>query len=433
MESKTAPAQPPTRGPGLRQAVRALRQPGYRWYWISGIGTVGAQTMQQFTILWLVLDLTGSAGQLGLVVFFQGAPMTIISLFGGVLADRYDRRSLIIASQLLSLLAMLSLALLTLADQVQLWHVYAISMAAGVTQATMSPARQAMISALVAKEDLTNAVSLNSMQQLGSRILWPALAGFLILWLGIGSALLAGATCLVLGILPLLLIRGLHQEPSGRNFSPVKDVIEGINYARSTPVISLVVGLTLVFGAFGLTFVQLGAGFARDGLGFGAGEAGIFIAFVGVGSLLGGAAMSFFNVESKASHFLGGTMGFGLTLILFALNPWAPLMYVIALANGMANTVQVIASNALFQVLVPSRYLGRVVSLWFLAGGVAAVAALPIGLIGDLLDLRTAFAGAGTIYIVIASWFGILRPRLFPRPIPPQTEATPASGPNRDE
>ncbi len=432
MESKTAPAQP-RRGPGLRQAVRALRQPNYRWYWISGIGTVGAQTMQQFTILWLVLDLTGSAGQLGLVVFFQGAPMTVISLFGGVLADRYDRRSLIIGSQLLSMLAMLSLAFLTLADQVQLWHVYAFSLMAGVTQATMAPARQAMISALVAKDELTNAVSLNSIQQLGSRMLWPLLAGFLIQWVHIGAAFLAGTACLVLGILPLLLIRGLRQEASGRHFSPVKDVIEGIDYARSTPVISLVVGLTLAFGAFGLTFVQLGAGFARDGLSFGAGETGIFIACTGVGSLLGGAAMSFFNVESKAVHFLGGTMGFGLTLILFAVNPWTPLMYVIALANGTANTVQVIASNALFQVLVPSRYLGRVVSLWFLAGGVAAVAALPIGLVGDVLDLRTAFAGAGAIYIVIASWFGIVRPALFPRQSPPEIAATPAPDADKDE
>ncbi len=430
METKTGPAEAPPRRPGLRQAVRALRQPNYRWYWISGLGTVGAQTMRQFTILWLVLDLTGSAGQLGLVVFFQGAPMTVIALFGGVLADRYDRRSLIIGSQILSLLAMLSLALLTLSNQVELWHVYAISVLSGITQALMAPARQAMISALVPKEELANAVSLNSMQQLGSRILWPTLAGFLILWSGISAALLAGAACLVLGVLPLLLIRGLHQEPSGREFSPVKDVIEGINYTRATPGISQVVGLTLAFGAFGLTFVQLGAGYARDGLGFGAGEAGLLIACVGVGALLGGTAMTVFNVESKTAHFLSGTMGFGLTLILFAVNPWTPLFYPIALINGAFNSIQVIASNAMFQLLVPSRYLGRVVSLWFLAAGVAALAALPLGIIGDEIGLRGAFGGAGAIYIVIASWFGIIRPKLFPRKTQPEAEAASVADPD---
>ena len=413
MTTETSSAPPPQR-PGLRQAARALRQPNYRWYWISGVGIVGAQTMRQFTILLLVNDLTGSAGQLGLVVFFQGTPMTIISLFGGVLADRYDRRLLIVGSQLLSFLGLLSLSVVTLADQVELWHVYSVSLLAGITQALMAPARQALISGLVPKEELTNAVSLNSMQQLSSRMVWPPLAGFLIVWLGFGEALLAGAACIVLGIVPLLLIRGLRQEPSGRRFSPIKDVIEGINYTRKTPVISRITGLSLAFGVFGLTFVQLAPGFAAAGLGFSASEAGVFLLCIGIGALLGGAAMSVLNVESKAIHVVLGTMTFGATLILFAVNPWTPLMYLIATVNGAANTVQVIASNALFQVLVPSRYLGRVVSLWFLAGGVAALAALPIGLVGDILTLRLAFAGAGAIYLVIALWFGIVRPSLRP-------------------
>ena len=379
------------------------------------MGMAGAQGIKQFTIIWLVLDLTGSVAQLGLVVLVQGFPMTVISLYGGVIADRYDRRMVLALSQLVGLVTIFLLAMLTLFGVVELWHVYATSLLLGVTQALSAPARQALIAGLVVPEERMNAVALNSVQQHASRILWPSLAGLLITWFGVGPALLANAGCHVLAIAPLLLMRGVRQDLSRHRLSPIKEVIEGIKYTKSTPVVSLVIGITLAFGMFTLAFVQMAPGFARAGLGFNAAEAGLFMLSIGVGALAGGVLLTTLNIKSTATHYVAATMGMALILVLFAVNPWYPVIFVLAALFGMSNSAQVIVPNAIFQVLVPSQFLGRVVSLWFLAAGIAAISAFPIGLVGEAYGLRTAFGLSGSIYIVIAFWFGLVRPRLRAR------------------
>src|SRR6187397_164736 len=121
-ESAEALAKPDKRG--FLKAFQALRHLKYRWYWLSGLGMTAAQGFQQLGMAWLVLDLTGRVGQLGLVIFFQGVPMSLASFFGGVLADRYDRRTLLIAAQSVTTLNLLALAVLTMADAVALWHIY---------------------------------------------------------------------------------------------------------------------------------------------------------------------------------------------------------------------------------------------------------------------------------------------------------------------
>lgn len=400
--------------PGFPQAFRALRRANFRWYWISGLGMAGAQGITQFAVTWLVLDLTGSVASLGLVILAQGFPLTVISLFGGVLADRYDRLKLLIGAQIVSMLSVFSLALLTLFGLVELWQVFANSVLLGVTQALTAPARQALIAGLVSPEERINAIALNSVQQHASRIVWPSLAAALITVLGVGPALIMDAGCFLAGITCLLLIRGLRQEPNPRRQSPLKEVIEGITYTKSTPAVSLVVGLALAFGLSSLAFVQMAPGFARAGLGFNAAETGLFMLCLGLGAIVGGTAFTALNVRSDARLCVVAMMAYSGTLVLFALNPWYEGMFLIALLNGFANSMEVILPNALFQTVVPSRYLGRVISLWFLAAGLAALSALPIGLVGDAYGLRFAFACAGGIFLTVAFWFAFLRPRIFP-------------------
>src|SRR4051812_32707168 len=175
-DTATATEQPS----GAFKAFRSLRHEKYRWFWFSGLGMTAAQGVQQLAVAWLVLDLTGSVGQLGLVIFMQGVPMALASFFGGVLADRYDRRGLLIAAQSVTMLNLLALAVLTMAGVVAIWQVYLSSMGLGLTQAITMPARNAMIRSLVSQDDILNAVALNAVQQHSSRILWPSLAGALI-------------------------------------------------------------------------------------------------------------------------------------------------------------------------------------------------------------------------------------------------------------
>lgn len=391
---------------------RALSDSNYRWYWIGGFGMAGAMGLTQFAVTWLVLDITGSLASLGLVIVAQGFPMTLIALFGGVLADRHDRRKLLIGAQTVSMASILLLSAAVLMDIVHLWHVFANSILLGSTLALTQPARQALISDLVPPEQRINAIALNSVQQHASRIVWPSVAAGVIAVLGIGPALLVTAGCFLLGIIGIVMIRGLKMEPRFDRPSPLRSLAEGISYTRTAPQVSRVIGLTLVFGLSSLAFIQMAPGFARAGLGFSAAQTGVFMLCIGLGALAGGAMFTVLQLKSSATLCTLAMMSYSLTLILFAVNPWYAGFFVIAFLNGVANSMEVILPNALFQTLVPPAYLGRVISLWFLAAGLAALSALPLGVIGDAYGLQTAFACAGVLFIVVALWVGWFGDRL---------------------
>src|SRR5262249_20243299 len=199
-------------------------------------------------------------------------------------------------------------------------------------------------------------------------------------------------------------------------------VMEGVNYTKGAPGVSLVIGLTLVFGLSSLAFIQMAPGYARAGLGFSAAETGLFLLCLGVGALVGGTVFTMLKVMADPRLCALAMMAYSATFLLFYANPWYEGFFVIAVLNGMANSMQVILPNALFQTVVPSQYLGRVISLWFLAAGLAALSALPLGVIGEAFGLRFAFACAGSLFLVVAAWFAFLRPR-FGRT---QVAATPA-------
>ena len=417
--SSPAPAQARR---GFLSPFVALRDANFRWYWISGLGVAGGQGITQFAIAWLVIDLTGSVASFGLVVLAQGFPMTLISLFGGVLADRYDRRGLLIGAQAVSMLSVFALAVLTLLDRVEIRHVFANAIVLGTAMALIGPARQAIISDLVSPEERINAIALNSVQQHASRIIWPSVAAGLITLLGVGTALVANAACFLVAVTALLLIRGLHQTPRQRDLTPVQELVEGITYTKSTPGVSLVIGLTLVFGISSLAFIQMAPAFARVGLGLNAAESGVFMLCLGVGAIVGGTIFTMLRVTSSPGLCVLAMAFYSFTLVLFSVNPWFPAMFLIAFLNGAFNAMEVILPNAFFQTVVPSRFLGRVISLWFLAAGLAALSALPIGVVGDEYGLRFAFGCAGAIFIIFAAWFGFISPRLR-RPAPASTGA----------
>lgn len=158
------------------RAFSALKHRDYRWYWFSGLGMAGAQGINQITVAWLVLDLTGSLAQLGLVIFFQGLPMALVAMFGGVLADRYSRQSMLQWTQAFTTLTLCALATLTLTGAVEIWMVYLTSVLLGVATSLTMPARNALIRSLVPLDDAMNGVALNSIQQQASRIVFPSLA-----------------------------------------------------------------------------------------------------------------------------------------------------------------------------------------------------------------------------------------------------------------
>ena len=396
---------------------RALRYPNYRWYWISGLGQTAAQGIKQLALAWLVLDLTGSVGQLGIVIFMQGLPMAAVSLYGGVLADRHDRRMLLIYSQALTMVNIFILAALTIAGSVELWHVYVSSVILGTTQALSSPARQAFIRSLVSQEEMMNAVALNAMLQHASRIVWPSVAGGLISWLGVGPTLVFNGACLIVGIGALFLIRGVkEEEATPQQTSSLSQMADGLRYTWSTPITRMVMTMAMGVGLFGLAFSSLAPGFARHDLGFNAAQTGLFLMVSGIGALVASTVLLAWDVKNKTALFLGGCFLFAIGLMGVAASQWHVMAFFFIAIFGLGHVTLSVAANTIFQTAVPSHLLGRVVSLWFFAGGLGSMSALPIGLLGDAFGLRWSLGGAASIFLAMTLWMAVVQPRFRPKP-----------------
>ena len=373
---------------GVTYAFRSLWLRDYRNYWFSGLGMTGAQAYTQLGLAWLILDLTDRVGQLGLLIFMQGLAWTTVALVGGVLADRYSRRALLSGSQSLTIVSLGAIAILTMQDLVQVWQVFAAAFVLGTNQAISMPARTAILRNLVSSEYMLNAVALNSMQQHAARILWPTLAGVMIGVLGVGVALLAGAACSAASVGFLFLLRNLKEDAPHQRTSPFRELVAGVKYSFSTPVVKMVMLLNFAVAFFGLAYLHIQPGFAREVLDFGPSQTGLFLMAGGVGSVLGSVGLIFVNVRDKNTFVNFGMGGFALALLALCINPWVPAEFLFMALWGFSNAIFAVLAQTIFQTVSESRYLGRVIGLWSLGGGISALTALPIGLAGDEIGLR---------------------------------------------
>lgn len=375
---------------------RALRLHDYRWYWLSGLGTTGAQNVQRLAMAWLILDLTHSVGKFGLMIFMMGLPMSIVSLWGGVLADRYDRRNILVFSQGFTGANLLLLAFLVQTDAIAIWHVYASSVGLGAMQALTMPARQAMVRSLVGPEDMKNAVSLNSIQMQVAQVVWPFLAGGIIALIGIAATLTTSAGLSVLGIIFLAAIRvQTKAESYGLRASPLRDLIDGLRYSFSAPKVGTLMSMAIFVGLFGLPFTSIAPGYAREVLGFDAGRTGLFLMATGAGSIAGSMFVLLVHVRDNLRLYFVGSGFMGLSVAGVTLAPWPFLAFIPAGGFGFCLAVMIVGGQTLFQTEVPPNLLGRVNSVWSLVAAIGFVAALPIGFAADVFGLRAALAFCG--------------------------------------
>jgi MFS family permease len=368
-----------------------------------------SQGIEQLALSWLVLDLTGSVGQLGLVMFIRGLPMAGIALYGGVMADRYNRRTILMYCQALIMVNLFLLAALTIAGTVTVWHVYVSSLLLGVTWSLTQPARQALLRELVPAEDLGNAVALNTMQMMAARVAWPTFAGVCITLIGVGGTLLTCGVGYVVGIVFLAMIHGLAEVTPSERGSAVSEMVEGIRYAAATPIVGTVIIMSTAVGVFGLAVVQLTPAFGRTVLGFDAGLTGVFMMSSGVGSIIGSSALLWFHFKNRALLFIVLFAGFSLSILGIAASPWPPAAFVFMSLFGLFLAAYVVVAQTIFQETVPDRLLGRVLSLWSFGGGLGAVFALPLGVIGDTFGLRWAFGGTALLLLLITLAVGVRR------------------------
>ena len=392
----------------------ALRYSNFRWFWLNGATQAMGQGMQFLTIGILVLDSTDSSYQLGLVIFAYGVPNLAFSLVGGIIADRTDRLRLLVSTRAVESGLILALAILKLSGVMELWHVFAVSALLGTVQAINGPTRMALVADLVDRKDLMNAVALHTMVNQSGQIIGPALAGGVIEIAGVGNALVANAAMYLFGIAFLVLIKGLVAMPEAPKKAVIRELREGLQCVRSTPVLYTVIGLALAFTFFGMSYRQVLPAFTKEVLDVGAGGTGLLWLGAGLGSLLGSFLLASLGDFKRKSWLLSASLLLlCVFLIAFAWSPWYWISWILFFFVGTMSTgLFWPLANTLVQLNVPSELRGRVLSILQIAPAIHFLSALPLAVAGGLVNWSIAVTGAALMVLLVTLLLGIWRPTL---------------------
>lgn len=386
---------------------RALRVRNFRLLWIGQLISQVGTWMQTTAQAWLVLELTQSPFALGFVSTLQFLPFTVLSLFGGLIADRFPKRSLLLVTQVVGLLQAAVFALLIATGLIQIWHIYVLAVLQGITNAIDNPVRQAIAVEVVGKEDLVNAVGLNSVQFNMARIVGPAVAGLLIGKFGTAPALFINAASFIAAIVGLILMHQseFHNVPRPLIGRPVQQLREGLAYAWHTPVVLLALLVVAFIGTFGYNFNTVLPLLAKFVLNTNAEGFGTMTAAFGIGSLFGALRTA---VSSGVSirRLLLASFSFSVILALLAITPSFLIALPLLVALGYAGVSFGTTANSLVQLNVPDELRGRVMSLYVLLFiGTTPLGSFLIGSISDRFGVRPALllcAGACVLGVGVA-------------------------------
>ena len=389
-----------------------MRHPNYRRYWFGQIGSLIGAWMQSVALPWLVLQLGGSALQLGLVMAFLFGPALVVAPLGGVLADRVDKRRTLIIVNAVAMLQASVLFGLTVTGVVEIWHVYALALVAGVVGSIEMTLRQAFVAELVPREDLVNAIALSSTSFNLSRVIGPAIAGLTIAVFGVASNFGFNALSYLSVIVGLLRIdpHRLYRVERPKVFPSVRTSLgEGLRYARRTPTVLWPLVLLGGTAALAMNFQTLLPLFTRGVLGMGAEGYGAMFAAIGAGSLVGSLALAFAtNQRPMKRLILGGAAGFlALTFALgFARTPMVAFPLVIGI--GLASMLMINTINVTIQNAVPDALRGRVMALYVTVfAGSAPIGGLFAGALAQAFGPAVAFsigAALGGLVLALVAW-----------------------------
>ncbi len=368
-EPQNAVPQPRSR---LATTLRALRHRNFQLFFSGQLISLIGTWMQTVAESWLVYRLTGSSLLLGSVAFASQIPVFLMAPIGGTVADRFNRHRIIIATQCLSMVLALTYAGLTITEVIRatrVWPIFVLAALLGVVNAFDIPARQAFIVEMVGREDLMNAIALNSSMFNGARVIGPSVAGIIVAKIGEGWCFFGNGMSYIAVIAGLLLMR-VQVKRRAITASPLENILEGFRYVRSTrPVRALLIMLGIV-SLVGMPYVVLMPVFAKQILHGGARELGILMGATGVGALIGALTLATRTGLKGISIWINAaSAGFGASLILFcSVSYFLPRHFWLATISlvpvGYCMMVQMASSNTLIQSMVPDRLRGRVMSVY---------------------------------------------------------------------
>ncbi|MEC9287027.1 MAG: MFS transporter [Chloroflexota bacterium] len=384
----------------------ALRYPAYRDYWMGLLASVSGFQMFRVCQGWLIYEITGSPWSLGLVGAANAIPAIFFNLFGGVFADRWDKRRLIISTQLTTGGLIFILATLTMLGWVESWHVLAVAFLAGGVEAFDNPARQALYPHLINRRVMMSAVAMNSSIWQGTRIVAPGIAGILIDLINTETAMYISGMGFVV-LVAVMARLNVPPIPRGGVGSPVQDVKDGLKFIKVNSIFSFLIGMTFFNSFFGMAYVMLMPIFAVDILEVGAKGQGMLLGMTGAGALVNTLWMGTRgDVPNRGLAIIGGAVLFGLSVAAFALT--AEYVGSISLAMalmffmGIFNSVYMISIQSSLQIMVPDRMRGRVMGFYGMTWSIMPLGGLQASALTSVFTAPIAIAAGGIAVAVFA-------------------------------
>lgn len=379
---------------------RSFRHRNYRILFpantISNIGGWAQRVAQD----WLVLELTHSGTYLGIVTAIQFAPVLFFSLHGGALADQFNKRKLLMATNALGAFSAIALGVLVMSHHIAIWHVFVLAAVLGISSAIDAPVRQAFAAEIVGHDDLPNAVSLNSANFNAGRLVGPALSGLLIAAFGTGPSFIFNGISFLFAIAALMMMNEkefFHQDRS----KSMTNVREGLRYALARPDIYVVMLIVFFMGTFGLNFQIFNALMATQEFGKGPASYGLLGTFIAVGSFSGAIASARLERFRKTRFVILGSGAFSLAVMVLATMPTYTAYAIFLPFCGITALTTMITANSIVQVNSDQAIRGRVMGIYLLIfmGGTPVGSPL-IGVMSELIGVRQTIAGCGAISLI---------------------------------
>jgi len=389
----------------LPRTFASFRSYNYRLFWFGQLISQVGTWMQRIGQSWLVLELTHSPQALGLVTALQFFPILLFSLFAGVWIDRLPKHKMLIATQAMALVQALLLAIPTMMGTIQLWQIYVLAALLGLINAFDNPARQSFVMEMVGRENLVNAVALNSAQFNGSRLLGPAIGGLMIAAWGVGICFLFNAVSFLAVLIGLLLMRPdqfLNMPPRRTTREPVFGQLgDGLRFAFGRVDLAIVLVVAAVFHAFGFNFNIVMPLMAKNAFNGGAEAFGLLMTAIGLGAVI--AAFAVATIGRSSLHvMLLAAAAFGALLLATASAPWFLAALAFLVMVGYCSMIFTSSANTLLQLSSPDHLRGRVMSVYSMVfTGTAPFGALITGWLASATNVRLTLGIEGSLCLIV--------------------------------
>jgi MFS family permease len=403
----------------IPKTFSSLRHRNFRLFWMAQLVSLTGTWIQSVAQSWLVLEITNSAFLLGMINAISALPILLFSLPGGLVADLVNKRNLLLLTQALSMILAFILGIMVSLNIAVFWNIALIVLILGIVNAFDMPCRQSFVVEMVGKQELDNAIALNSLIFNVARIIGPVIAGFLVGSLGVGSCFYINGITFAGVLIGLFLMKGdfsAKQDLSKNSY--LKKLFDGVGYAWANKEIRSLIMLVAMVSIFGMSNIILMPIFARDILKAGAAGLGVLMAGIGGGALSAGLTLAFFGKSERRSLFVRvGGFVLGVSLLLFSFSKVFIISFVALFGVGWGLIMQTASINTILQHISPDNLRGRIMSFFVLMFlGMTPIGSFQAGLVAHWFGAPASVALGGIVCLIMSLIFSV-RHFLTPHPV----------------